>query len=142
MPGIDGLTLVRYFRANPATRDVPLIVLSTKEDPRIKAESFALGANDYVVKLPDKPELIARIRYHSKGYISLLERKEALTALVESPEAARARNRFIRETFGRYLSDKVVSGLRLVNIADVGNRRYQAGGTRLADPSVAKRRSE
>ncbi|HEY6563188.1 MAG TPA: response regulator, partial [Pirellulaceae bacterium] len=43
MPEIDGLTLVRYFRANPPTRDVPLIVLSTKEEPATKAEAFARG---------------------------------------------------------------------------------------------------
>jgi PleD family two-component response regulator len=55
MPDIDGLMLVRFFRANAATRDIPLIVLSTKEEPKIKAEAFALGANDYLVKLPDKP---------------------------------------------------------------------------------------
>jgi len=30
MPEIDGLTLVRYYRANPETMDVPLIVLSSK----------------------------------------------------------------------------------------------------------------
>lgn len=53
MPDVDGLTLVKRFRANEKTRDVPLIVLSTKEEPETKAEAFALGANDYVVKLPD-----------------------------------------------------------------------------------------
>jgi PleD family two-component response regulator len=67
MPDIDGLMLVRFFRANAATRDMPLIVLSTKEEPKTKAEAFALGANDYLVKLPDKLELLARIRYHSTG---------------------------------------------------------------------------
>ena len=70
MPDVDGLTLVKFFRANPATRDVPMIVLSSKEEPATKAEAFALGANDYVVKLPDRLELIARIRYHSRGYIA------------------------------------------------------------------------
>lgn len=83
MPDIDGLLLVRYFRANPETKEVPLIVLSTKEDPKIKAEAFALGANDYIVKLPDKVELVARIRYHSSGYIRLLERNEAYEKLEE-----------------------------------------------------------
>lgn len=84
MPDIDGLTLVRNYREEPATREVPLIVLSTKEEPAVKAEAFALGANDYVVKLPDKLELIARIRYHSKGYIAQLQRNEAYLALQES----------------------------------------------------------
>ncbi len=111
MPEIDGLMLVRYFRANPATRDVPLIVLSGKEEPHTKAEAFALGANDYMVKLPDRLEVIARIRYHSKGYINLLERNEAFNALLESQKQLEIRNRFIRETFGRYLSDDVVDSI-------------------------------
>jgi phosphoserine phosphatase RsbU/P len=84
MPELDGLTLVKFFRANEATREVPLIVLSTKEEPAVKAEAFALGANDYLVKLPDRIELVARVRYHSKGYIAQLERNEAYRKLAES----------------------------------------------------------
>jgi sigma-B regulation protein RsbU (phosphoserine phosphatase) len=84
MPDIDGLTLVKAFREVEASRDIPMIVLSTKEEPKIKAEAFALGANDYIVKLPDRLELLARIRYHSKGYIALLQRNEAYQALLAS----------------------------------------------------------
>ena len=84
MPGIDGLELVRRYRADERLRDVPVIVLSTKEDPAVKAEAFALGANDYIVKLPDRLELVARVRYHSRGYTALVERNEAFTALEKS----------------------------------------------------------
>jgi sigma-B regulation protein RsbU (phosphoserine phosphatase) len=84
MPEIDGLTLVKMFRANDATRETPLIVLSAKEEPTTKAEAFGLGANDYLVKLPDRLELLARIRHHSKGYINLLQRNEAYQALQAS----------------------------------------------------------
>jgi adenylate cyclase len=111
MPDIDGLMLVRFFRANAPTRNIPLIVLSTKEEPKVKAEAFALGANDYLVKLPDKVELIARIRYHSKGYISLLERNDAYKALEQMANQLQLHNRFIRKTFGRYLTDDVVKSL-------------------------------
>src|SRR5271169_1108862 len=86
MPGVDGLTLVKQFRANPATRDTPNIVLSTNENPQVKGHAFALGANDYLVKLPDKIELIARIRYHSKAYLNLLQRDAAYRALRESQQ--------------------------------------------------------
>lgn len=89
MPDIDGLTLVKFMRVNPALKDIPLIVLSSKEEATTKAEAFALGANDYLVKLPDKIELIARIRYHSKGYINLLERNEAYDALEKSEKKLR-----------------------------------------------------
>ncbi len=111
MPDIDGLLLVRFFRANPATRDIPLVVLSTTDDPQIKAEAFTLGANDYLVKLPDRAELIARIRYHSKGYINLLERNDAYLTLERLTKELERHNRFIRETFGRYLTDDVVANL-------------------------------
>jgi sigma-B regulation protein RsbU (phosphoserine phosphatase) len=90
MPEIDGLTLVKYFRANRKLKDIPLIVLSSKEEAVTKADAFALGANDYLVKLPDKIELIARIRYHSRGYIAFLQRNEAYEALSKSQQALAA----------------------------------------------------
>jgi len=86
MPGTDGLTLVRAYRANEATRDVPIIVLSTKEEPTIKSAAFAAGANDYLVKLPDSIELIARVKYHSRSYMSMLQRDEAYRALRRSQQ--------------------------------------------------------
>jgi sigma-B regulation protein RsbU (phosphoserine phosphatase) len=86
MPDIDGLELVRRFRADERFRDVPIIVLSTKEEPAVKAEAFALGANDYIVKLPDRLELVARVRHHSRGYVALVERNEAFAALQASQQ--------------------------------------------------------
>src|SRR6266850_5365138 len=86
MPGIDGLTLVSQLRANPSTKDTPIIVLSTNENPQVKGQAFAMGANDYLVKLPDKIELIARIRYHSKALMNLLQRDAAYRALRESQQ--------------------------------------------------------
>lgn len=84
MPEIDGMMLVKFFRANKNTRDVPMIVLSSKEEAATKAQAFALGANDYLVKLPDKLEVVARLRYHSRGYVAQLERNEAYEKLAES----------------------------------------------------------
>jgi phosphoserine phosphatase RsbU/P len=86
MPQIDGLAMLRFYRVNPAVQDIPIIVLSTKEEPKVKAEAFMLGASDYLVKLPDPIELIARLRHHSRGYIALLERNEAYAALKRSEE--------------------------------------------------------
>ena len=39
-----------------------------QEEAKLKARAFTDGANDYLIKLPDKVELIARIRYHSGAY--------------------------------------------------------------------------
>jgi sigma-B regulation protein RsbU (phosphoserine phosphatase) len=84
MPDVDGLELVRRFRADERFGEVPIVVLSSKEEPAVKAEAFQRGANDYLVKLPDRLELLARIRHHSRGYIALLERNEAFRALEAS----------------------------------------------------------
>ena len=86
MPGVDGLAIVSRFRANPATRDTPIIVLSSKEDPETKSLAFSVGANDYLVKLPEQLELVARVRYHSNARRSQLQRDEAFRALRESQQ--------------------------------------------------------
>ncbi|MEO1622199.1 MAG: response regulator, partial [Cyanobacteria bacterium J06632_3] len=77
MPDTDGLMLVKFFRANPSTQQIPIIVLSTQNEGVIKAEAFESGANDYLVKIPDAVELIARIRYHSMAYQNHLKSQAA-----------------------------------------------------------------
>ena len=84
MPEVDGLTLVKFFRACPDTRDIPLVVLSSKEEPDVKYRAFENGANDYMVKFPDKLEVLARIRYHSRAYTTLCERNDAMNKLQQS----------------------------------------------------------
>ncbi|MET0741961.1 MAG: diguanylate cyclase [Microvirga sp.] len=86
MPGINGLDLVRQYRADSQTSHIPIIVLSTKEEAVVKRDAFRLGANDYLVKLPDPIELAARIRYHSNAYLAHLQRDEAYRALRRSQQ--------------------------------------------------------
>jgi PleD family two-component response regulator len=62
MPDIDGLMMVRSFRVNRVTAKIPIIVLSTNEEAKVKSEAFQLGANDYLIKLPDKIEPTAPCR--------------------------------------------------------------------------------
>jgi len=128
MPEIDGLTLVRFFRANPATRDTPLIVLSSKEEPVTKAEAFGLGANDYLVKLPDKIELIARIRHHSRGYINLLQRNEAYAALAESQKRManeiHAAVKFVESLLPEPMETPLRIDSRYVPCADLGGDTF------------------
>jgi len=78
------MTLARQFHQDPATKDIPIIVLSTKEDPTVKSEAFSAGTTDYLVKLPDKIELIARIRHHSHAYLNQIQRDAAYRALYDS----------------------------------------------------------
>jgi len=84
MPGVDGMELVHQYRASPATRNTPIIVLSAREEASVKREAFKAGANDYLIKLPDEIELIARIQHHSRSYLNQLQRDDAYRALRES----------------------------------------------------------
>jgi two-component system, chemotaxis family, response regulator WspR len=112
MPGIDGLDLVRRYREDLATASIPIIVLSTREDPAVKSDAFKAGANDYLVKLPDRVELVARIRYHSNAYRYQLQRDEAYRELHESRQQ---------------LLEKNIELQRLTNVdglTGLSNRRY------------------
>ena len=81
MPEVGGMTLLRFFKANKKTEDIPIIVLSSIEAPVDKEAAFGAGASDYVVKLPDKIELIARIRAHARSFQNKRERDEAFEEL-------------------------------------------------------------
>lgn len=88
----NGLALVRRYRANSALRDLPVIILSSKDDATSKVEAFRSGANDYVIKMPSALELAARIRYHSQAYVSHQQRQAVFRALQEGQRALKARN--------------------------------------------------
>lgn len=68
MPGVDGLILLDLFKRHPLLEEVPVIMLSGHEDVEHKGEAFRRGASDYLVKLPHRTELLARIRYHSAEF--------------------------------------------------------------------------
>jgi phosphoserine phosphatase RsbU/P len=128
MPGVDGLMLVKFFRASPATREVPLVVLSSRDEPLTKAEAFARGASDYLVKLPDPVELIARIRHHAAGYVALLERNQAYEALAATQaelaeEVARA-GRYARMLLPEPLTGEISTRWKSVPCAGLGGDAF------------------
>ena len=86
MPDLDGFDVTASLRAHPDTEDLPVIVLSSEDDPEIKARAFAVGANDYMVKWPDSRELVARVRYHSGACIARRQRDAAFASLRVSQE--------------------------------------------------------
>ena len=61
MPNMDGLELTRRLRATPHGA-VSVILLTARGLSADKLEGFAVGADDYIVKPFDTPELLARIR--------------------------------------------------------------------------------
>ena len=108
MPHLDGLTLLKRFRGNAATAEVPIVVLSADEDAQTKSDAFALGANDYLVKLPDTIELRARIRYHTRAHLNRIQREEAFAALRESQHELLRKNTelsFMNEHLSKALAE-------------------------------------
>lgn len=100
MPGIDGLELLARYRENETLRNVPVIFLSATDDPRTKERCFLQGANDYLVKLPDQIELLARVRYHSAAYLARCERDESFRLLQVSQQQLAEANMRLQKLTG------------------------------------------
>ncbi|MDD4930323.1 MAG: EAL domain-containing protein [Gallionella sp.] len=64
MPGMDGYEVCRRLKANPATRDVPVIFVTAVSETDAKLQGFNMGAVDYVTKPYQRDELLARVRTH------------------------------------------------------------------------------
>ncbi len=73
MPDMDGLETCRRLKADPRTRETPVIFLSAVHESEIKAKGLELGGVDYVNKPFDVRELLARVRTHLT--IRMQERK-------------------------------------------------------------------
>ncbi|MCF6235061.1 MAG: diguanylate cyclase [Gammaproteobacteria bacterium] len=131
MPDIDGMTLLRLLNKSPATSKVPVIVLSSKEDPKIKSEAFENSAADYLVKPPEKIELIARIRAHSRSYMAhqaldvvhkeLKEKNAELERISLEDGLTGISNRrsfdlFLQKEWDRAIRDKTNIGLVMIDI--------------------------
>jgi len=62
MPNMDGITLIREVRHDPANRFLPIVMLTTESQPEKKQEGKLAGASGWIVK-PFKPEqLLAVVR--------------------------------------------------------------------------------
>jgi two-component system phosphate regulon response regulator PhoB len=69
LPGLSGIELCRRLRQKPATRTLPLIMLTARSEEADRVRGFETGADDYVVKPFSVTELLARAN-------SLLRRAE------------------------------------------------------------------
>ncbi|MEO5329666.1 MAG: response regulator [Magnetococcus sp. THC-1_WYH] len=76
MPDVDGMTLLRQLREHRVTSNIPIILLTSIDEPQIKAEGFAAGASNYLVKFPDRVEMIARLRYHAHTFVRLARKSK------------------------------------------------------------------
>ncbi|MBH8574070.1 response regulator [Nostocaceae cyanobacterium CENA369] len=66
MPEIDGFETCRQLKANPATKDVPVIFMTALSDTDNKVEGFQVGAVDYITKPFQQEEVLSRVKLHLK----------------------------------------------------------------------------
>jgi PAS domain S-box-containing protein len=64
MPGLDGFALLGELRADPATKTIPVVLLSARAGEESRVEGLAAGADDYLVKPFSARELLVRVGTH------------------------------------------------------------------------------
>ncbi len=62
MPGMDGYQVCERLKAEPRTRNIPVMFLTAKSEPEDEERGFALGAVDYITKPISPPIVLARVR--------------------------------------------------------------------------------
>jgi DNA-binding response OmpR family regulator len=77
MPGLNGLQVVRLLRSSWSRLELPILMLTVRDDVQTKVASLCQGANDYVTKPVEPEELLARVQ----GQLDL---KAAVEANIES----------------------------------------------------------
>ena len=64
MPGIDGIEVCKRLKADPATRDIPVIFVTGRDTGEDEAEGLDAGAVDFITKPFRAPAVVARVRNH------------------------------------------------------------------------------
>lgn len=62
LPGMDGKDICRVLKSNPATKSIPILMLTAKAEEIDRVVGFELGADDYVTKPFSPKELVLRIK--------------------------------------------------------------------------------
>jgi two-component system chemotaxis response regulator CheY len=62
MPVMNGIEFIRKYRQHPASKGVPIILLTTESDETLKAEAKAAGATGWIVKPFKQDQLVAVIK--------------------------------------------------------------------------------
>lgn len=93
MPDVDGFVTCRLLKANPQTRQIPVIFLTAATDLDMRLEGFALGAVDYITKPFFAEEVVARLQLQLEFSASLKEaQRDKLGLLSEAPRRKPSRS--------------------------------------------------
>ena len=90
MPEMDGFEVCRHLKANPATREIPVIFLTGVTDAENEEKGFEIGAVDYIHKPFSAPIVLARVRTQLALQAALRQAREARNQADELLHALRA----------------------------------------------------
>lgn len=87
MPELDGLQLVRALRGDPATAEIPLVILTALAQEKNKFTGLASGADQYLIKPVSVPDLLAAV--NTAITLGSTDRLARWRALAEGPDPQR-----------------------------------------------------
>ena len=61
MPGMDGIAISNALRAHPATRDIPIILVTSMSSEWDVEAGYSSGCADYILKPVDRTELLVKV---------------------------------------------------------------------------------
>lgn len=119
MPGIDGFEVCREVKADPGTRDIPLLFLSGLDSDTDEAHGLSLGAEDFIHKPFSPPVVLARVRNH----LDLAEaRRELRLRNVELEKIVEERTREIVRRGEQLIASHEATITALCNLAEVRDK--------------------
>ena len=88
MPGMDGFQVVKALRDNPMTAEIPVIMITARDDLDARAEGMRLGVSDFLAKPVFRRQLASRVR----AQLEVVETARNTTAAMDRLEAAKRRS--------------------------------------------------
>lgn len=109
MPGMDGYEVCSQLKADPLTKNIPIIFLSALDNVQDKVRAFQVGGVDYIQKPFEVMEVIARVKNHTQIVSlqrKLIDRNRELKKLAETDTLTGLLNRRKMDALGENQSDK------------------------------------
>jgi adenylate cyclase len=104
MPDMDGITVLGLLRRTYSMSDLPVIMVTARDETDDVVAALEQGANDYITKPINFPIVLARVQTQ----LAIKQSSDRIKELVGELEL---KNEFIRSIFGRYVSSEVVENL-------------------------------